>query len=119
MRKEGLEPSWISPHAPQTCASANSATSAWISGVIVASGPALVNSRHALDRVLAKSDLGGPRLRRDSVRSPEESQAPEALGPALAASDTQAAARVPAGWSEAQGVDRARTCSRSLRLEER
>lgn len=28
MRKGGLEPPWISPHAPQTCASANSATSA-------------------------------------------------------------------------------------------
>ena len=30
MRKTGLEPVWESPHAPQTCASASSATSAWL-----------------------------------------------------------------------------------------
>ncbi len=28
MREEGIEPSWIAPHAPQTCASTNSATRA-------------------------------------------------------------------------------------------
>ena len=30
MRKTGLEPVWCVPHAPQTCASASSATSAFV-----------------------------------------------------------------------------------------
>src|SRR3979490_804622 len=40
----GLEPAWVSPHAPQTCVSANSTTPAagWIELLILESAPGSV-----------------------------------------------------------------------------
>ena len=38
MRKTGLEPVWNAPHAPQTCASASSATSAYRTDRLVKTG---------------------------------------------------------------------------------